>query len=168
MVTSTGDADGDGLTDREEFGCLTAPNSANSDGDSIGDREEIETGSDPNAPASPTAPGSGTAIADAGPDQEVMEKSPVQLFGNFQNGIGVFVWQWRQIGGPAVQLQNANSAQPSFIAPDVPKNGEVLSFQLTVTDSTGATASDTVNIYVAHDGPGDENGTGCFIDALLR
>lgn len=106
------------------------------------------------------------ANASGGPD--IVEGAISFLAGKVQNANGEILWQWSQIGGQPVELQNPNSPQPSFIAPDVPKNGEVLSFQLTVTDSTGATASDTVDIYVAHDGPGDENGTGCFIDALPR
>ena len=41
------DPDGDELTNLEEFGYGTDPNTADSDGDGIEDREEIATGSDP-------------------------------------------------------------------------------------------------------------------------
>jgi len=57
---------------------------------------------------------------------------------------------WSQTGGTGVVLNTPSSAQASFTAPNVPPNmPEVLTFQLTVTDAAGLSASDTVGITVS-------------------
>ena len=46
---------------------------------------------------------------------------------------------WLQTGGPRVTLDDPTSATPSF---DLPSGSAGLSFEVTVTDDQGATASD--------------------------
>lgn len=57
-------------------------------------------------------------------------------------------YQWTQLDGPAVTLNQATSAKPSFVAPEVPLEGASLRFQLTITDPSGATATDDVVVAV--------------------
>ncbi len=56
-------------------------------------------------------------------------------------------FQWSQISGPAVTLQNANTAIATFVAP-VDCDGASLSFQLTVSDGCSSSSA-TVNVNVA-------------------
>jgi C1A family cysteine protease len=55
--------------------------------------------------------------------------------------------QWTQTGGITVVIDNANTLNASFVAPSVDSDTQ-LTFQLTVTDDNGATASDTVVVTV--------------------
>ncbi|QSX30613.1 hypothetical protein JYB88_02820 [Shewanella cyperi] len=61
-------------------------------------------------------------------------------------------YEWRQISpdSPVVTLNNANTANPSFIAPSIPQGG-VLHFDVTVTDPvTGKNASARTAIQVQY------------------
>jgi hypothetical protein len=86
--------------------------------------------------------------ADAGVDQTVNERSQVVL--DASNSIdaddGIASYGWTQTSGPVVTLSSANSATPSFIAPDVASAGASLAFQVTVTDTGGL--KDTANCLV--------------------
>ena len=76
-------------------------------------------------------------VADAGPDQTVIVSSLVTLNGTSSadpDGHTPLTRAWAQAGGPAVTLSSASAAQPTFTAPAAPT---VLTFTLTVTDSTG-------------------------------
>ena len=55
-------------------------------------------------------------------------------------------FQWTQIAGPAVSLENADSAIAKVTAPDAIDQQEIVSFRLDVTDRHGRTASDIVNL----------------------
>ncbi|MGZ3337794.1 MAG: PKD domain-containing protein, partial [Isosphaeraceae bacterium] len=55
-------------------------------------------------------------------------------------------YAWSQTGGTSVSLTGATTATPSFTAPVGPAT---LTFQLLVTDSHSATATDTVTINVS-------------------
>ncbi len=58
-------------------------------------------------------------------------------------------YAWTQIAGDTVTLENDSSATASFDAPEVAENQTlVMTFQLTVTDSNGASSSDTVIVTV--------------------
>ncbi len=57
-------------------------------------------------------------------------------------------YSWTQTAGASVTLSDANSKTPSFTAPDVGSDGDTLIFELTVTDSDGATATDSVDVKV--------------------
>ena len=86
--------------------------------------------------------------ADAGAAFSVSEGELVMLDGtdssdpeDDSNNVAL-TYAWTQIGTPAVELTDADSATASF-TPDLTAN-TTLTFSLTVTDSAGVTATDTV------------------------
>jgi hypothetical protein len=88
-------------------------------------------------------------IANAGPDQTVNEGDAVSLnatASSDQDGDGLS-YSWTQINGTVVVLIDADTANPSFTAPEVGSGGAVLTFQLTVSDGS-ANSNDTVDITV--------------------
>jgi YVTN family beta-propeller protein len=89
-------------------------------------------------------------IADAGPNQSVVENSQVQLdgYGSVDPEGGSLTFDWVQIGGPPVELVDADSGGPLFVAPGVSVEGARLTFQLTVSDGLDS-ASDQVEVFVA-------------------
>ncbi len=60
----------------------------------------------------------------------------------------IVAYQWTQIAGEHVELTNATTASPRFIAP---LNAGQLQFRVTVTDDTGWTAFDDVSITVTEE-----------------
>ncbi len=88
--------------------------------------------------------------ADAGPDQAVDEQSRVTLnglnSGDLDDGIAAF--EWRQVKGTTVVLSSTSEEMVTFVAPDVSASGEALEFELTVTDYSGAQASDRCIVNV--------------------
>ena len=77
-------------------------------------------------------------VADAGPDQNVDEGSSVALLGSGQDDDGrIASYAWTQVAGPAVMLSDAAAARPSFTAPQVAADSELM-FELLVTDDKGA------------------------------
>ncbi len=89
--------------------------------------------------------------ASAGADQSVTEGASVALTATASNdpGAGALTYLWTQTGGTAVTLSNANSVSPGFIAPlqEFDTSG-TYTFQVTVTDANGLSATDTVVITV--------------------
>ncbi|RUO44135.1 peptidase [Aliidiomarina taiwanensis] len=83
----------------------------------------------------------------AGEDMTVTSDDTVTLQGDASDDVAIASWLWEQTAGPSVTLANADTATATFVAPDVDENTN-LEFQLTVTDSDGATASDTVVVTV--------------------
>lgn len=103
-------------------------------------------------------------LANAGPDQTVNPGSTVTL-----NGAGssdpdgtIAGYAWTQIAGVSVTLAGANSATATFTASA--SEGSV-TFQLTVTDNEGLSATDTVVITAQNPPPPSSGGGGggCFI-----
>ena len=88
--------------------------------------------------------------ADASTDQTVTEGSVVNLDGTGSSDSDgtIATYQWSQTAGATVTLTGADSAQPSFTAPDVGPNGSALTFELTVTDDGGISATDSVIVNV--------------------
>jgi hypothetical protein len=85
---------------------------------------------------------------DAGDDQVVRRNQDVQLRARASDPEnGTLSYQWRQIGGPSVDLQDGDSGAPTFTAPDLPE-GTVLTFVAGVDDGTNQ-AFDTVTVVVA-------------------
>jgi subtilisin family serine protease len=89
----------------------------------------------------------GAPQASAGPDQVVLPGASVTLDGSASADFDgtVVSFAWTQTAGTPVVLTGADTATPSFTAPDP---SGTLTFQLTVTDNDGNTGSDTVNVIV--------------------
>jgi hypothetical protein len=96
--------------------------------------------------------------ADAGPDQNVKEKSKVSLSGALSSDVDgdSLTYNWTQRGGPTVNLSNPISINPSFVAPMITGNTTLI-FELRVADQSGASSVDSVNIIV-FDKNSDNNG----------
>lgn len=88
-------------------------------------------------------------VAFAGNDQTVRENDPVQLsaVGSTNAEGDPLTYSWAQLSGPAATLSGANTSTPSFTAPWVNVN-EDLVFQVTVSDDRGDFTTDTVTISV--------------------
>lgn len=88
--------------------------------------------------------------ADAGPDQsDVVPYSAITLDGTASSDAGgsIVSYAWVQTAGATATLTGAATASPTFLAPGTVA-GSTLTFRLTVTDNSGITATDTVNVVV--------------------
>lgn len=92
--------------------------------------------------------------ADAGPEAAVSEGTTVTLDGtNSTDGEGAALsFRWRQVGGTTVPLSDVMAARPTFVTPAVGTGGELLSFELTVTDGQGLQDADEVTVTVEDNG----------------
>jgi hypothetical protein len=90
-------------------------------------------------------------IADAGPDQMVSEGNQVVLDGSGSSDPddGISSYRWMQIFGKPVTLSDPAAASPSFTAPNVGPDGELLLFQLSVTDPSGLESTDTCFVTIS-------------------
>ncbi|MCH9663791.1 MAG: hypothetical protein K0U66_09090 [Gammaproteobacteria bacterium] len=92
----------------------------------------------------------------AGSDTEVAAGTVVSLDGRGSSaGTGISAiapiitaWRWRQTSGTIVTIDNASNPVASFDASDVGINGGTVQFELVVTDSGNAEATDTIEITV--------------------
>ncbi|MGH8561318.1 MAG: PKD domain-containing protein, partial [Nevskiales bacterium] len=102
-----------------------------------------------NAQGCPLGTGNNLApSADAGADQFVDEAATVSLTGSGTDSDGSIASRaWTQTGGPSVTLSGADTDTPSFTAPAVDDETNLV-FRFTVTDNNGATASDSVGVVV--------------------
>ena len=89
---------------------------------------------------------------DAGPDQTVPEGDTVTLNGTATGSDTgdalTYLWSHDSPALP-ISLADPNSLDTTFMAPDVPANTTV-TFTLSATDQSNATASDTVDIFIVH------------------
>ncbi len=89
--------------------------------------------------------------ANAGADRNVIENSEVTLDGTGSsdpNSIDTLTYAWTQVGGNPVTLDGADTAEPSFTAPDMAAGASAaFDFELVVSDGVN-NASDTVTITV--------------------
>jgi len=87
-------------------------------------------------------------VADAGADQVVDEGDPVTLDGSASSDPDTdpLLFTWTQLSGPSVTLSDANDPQPTFTAPEVSFQRELV-FELTVDDGTESD-TDTVSVFV--------------------
>ena len=86
--------------------------------------------------------------ANAGAAQIVNEGSAVTLVGSGTDRDGTIAsYAWTQTAGAPVTLTGANTATASFTALQVVAD-TILTFQLTITDNNGATASAWTNVTV--------------------
>jgi PKD repeat protein len=95
-------------------------------------------------------PGNQPPIADAGPDQTVVEGFTVALDGSGSSDPSgdPLTFQWIQTAGPSVQLSDTTAVDPTFTAPSSLTKDEVLTFQLIVSDGQQSSAPDSVNVTV--------------------
>ncbi|MBK7877331.1 MAG: tandem-95 repeat protein [Planctomycetes bacterium] len=105
--------------------------------------------------------------AEAGPAQSVDELDVVTLSGAGSDVEGqALTYTWTQVSGPTVVLSDANSASPTFTAPEGLANSDLV-FELAVSDGTN-TSVDTVTITVNadNDAPTAEAGPAQSVDEL--
>lgn len=97
--------------------------------------------------------------ANAGSNRNVGLNTPASLDGTDSSDPdgSIATFEWEQVMGTPVTLNNPNSAQPSFTTPDSVTG---LMFQLTVTDDDGATDIDTVIINATDGTPPNANASG--------
>ena len=116
-------------------------------------------------------PAMGGPSADAGDEQTVVEGVVVTLDGSRCTGpsgqpSAALSYAWVQTAGsPTITLTGADTARPSFTAPQVATT-TTLTFTLTVT-AGGVSASDTVRVTVTDDPPRRVDSTPSFGDAAI-
>ncbi len=92
----------------------------------------------------------GTSYAQTIETVDVVENKVVTLIGEgFDPDAEDLTYFWEQLDGEPVELSSNMAKTPQFMAPEV-ENGTIkaLTFQLTVTDPSGAESSDIVEIIV--------------------
>lgn len=91
-------------------------------------------------------------VANAGEDQLVRVGEVVTLDASKSTDPDhdLLTFTWEQTSGPVVEIVNANTLAPSFIAPP---SKEPLTFALTVDDGRDASKIDSVNISIANRTP---------------
>ncbi len=108
-------------------------------------------------------------LAKAGADQTVAANALVTLDGSgscdpFYDAVS---YAWQQIAGPAVTLSDPLAAQPTFQTPAGAGEGNSLVFSLTVQDSGGLAAADTVTIRFVLPGDVDNSAAVDITDGIL-
>jgi len=101
--------------------------------------------SDSSIPESQNSP----PTSNAGPDQNVNENTQVQLSASASDAQGNVTQVWAQVSGPSIQLSSQSILNPTFQSPQVDSDATIV-LEITVTDSDGATAVDSVTIMVAN------------------
>ncbi len=90
-------------------------------------------------------------FANAGPDQTVRGRTLVRLdgTGSFDPDGFIAAYRWTQFSGQSVVLSGANTASPTFTAPNIRGKPDTYVFELIVTDNDGMQSfSDLVVINV--------------------
>lgn len=92
-----------------------------------------------------------SALANAGPDQEVDERTTATLdgTGSVDRDGGALTYSWRQVSGPPVVLSDVTAAQPTFDAFEV-SGPTPLVFELVVNDGMFDSNPDTVTVTIIH------------------
>jgi hypothetical protein len=91
-------------------------------------------------------------LANAGTAQSVSEGASVMLDGSASTDVehDSLTYRWIQIDGAAVSLDLSDPVRPAFVAPEVPRDGAALVFQLIVNDGTADSAPAQVTIEVSN------------------
>ena len=90
-------------------------------------------------------------LAKAGLDQTINEGNQVTLDGSGSKGdpSRALNYHWQQVAGtPTVSLDLSDPIHPIFIAPNVPRSGATLTFQLVINDGFSDSKPDTVDITI--------------------
>jgi hypothetical protein len=115
------------------------------------------------SPLSPSCCPSNGYIANAGPDKTVLEGTIITLNGSSNNNnnssnVGDTAnYLWRQTEGPAVILNDNNTAHPTFVAPNYP-NDTKYTFALDVSENQDVNNNNNNN--------NNNNQTGSEIDTV--
>lgn len=109
-------------------------------------------------------------LANAGPDQETAADNAVTLDGTGSyDPKEIARYQWRQTEGPAVNLENADQATATFIAPSGGDDGKTLEFELKVSTDAVFSHKDRTIVTV---NPAEALPTvdvdSCFISSAAR
>lgn len=144
FVPAVPDSDNDGVEDALEyryFNSLDADLMLDTDGDGLTDGLELEYETNPLVVTD--------LVADAGKDMVTFGtvETPLNGIGIVRTGASIVSYLWEQIGGEPTTLLQANQATATFIVPDV-MSERMVQFKLTVTDSSGNIATNTVNVTV--------------------
>ncbi|HEY2032038.1 MAG TPA: myxosortase-dependent M36 family metallopeptidase [Myxococcales bacterium] len=106
-------------------------------------------------------------VASAGAPQTVNEESLVTLDGSGSTDPDgdALSFAWTQTGGPTVAIMGANTARPTFVAPDVGPQGASLTFSVTVTAAGVARAASTsVSVLNVNHAPSASAGPNQSVD----
>lgn len=144
-VDLTKDTDGDGTPDAED-GCPNDPYKTSPGVRGCGV-------SDTYVPPSVYVPPVNSApLADAGEDITADEGGTVTLDASKSSDPdgNTISYQWEQTEGPEVTLSDTTVSQPEFTAPETGTDGILLTFRLTVKDTSGATDTDEVSVNVVN------------------
>jgi choice-of-anchor B domain-containing protein len=146
----------DGVAEADEFIELTLSNAAGAGISQATVRINV-------ADAPNTAPN-----AVAGASQSVSSGSSVTLDGSQSNDPegDTLSYQWTQIAGAAVTLNNADAVSTTFTAPTV-SSDTLLRFRLTVSDPRGLESTSTTSVTVRRQGGGGGGGGGSVTWLLL-
>lgn len=139
-----GDADQDGLSNRQEAALGSDPRNPDTDRDGMTDRQEYQTGTDP------LDPGDNVPVADAGQNQTRNAGVTVKLNGSNSwdpNG-DPLSYLWKQESGPPVALDGATRAICRFYAAQV---GDY-AFSLTVSDGRVWSDPDLITVRIRQAG----------------
>jgi len=108
-----------------------------------------------------------TPIVYAGPDQIIGKDKTITLDGSQSKDPdgSITSYSWIKVSGnPPVTLMNADSPSPSFQAPAVKQDTQVI-FRLTVVDDDRLSDSDSVKVTLKHTGtdnqPKSKDETSC-------
>jgi len=63
------------------------------------------------------------------------------------------MYQWQQVGGTTVTLLGAETGQPTFIAPQINSLTQSVTFELTVFDPSGLSATKTISLAILSEQP---------------
>lgn len=125
-------------------------------GDSSSDTTDSTTDTDDTSvEESTTTADNSSPVVDAGEDQTVSETETVTLDLTVTDDDDVTV-TWSQTSGTTVTLSDTSSYNPTFTAPDVDEESELI-FQVSVDDGENAAVTDSVSITVLDDS--DEDST---------
>ncbi|VFQ44461.1 PKD domain-containing protein [Desulfoluna butyratoxydans] len=90
-------------------------------------------------------------VADAGPDQTLTSGGTVTLSaaGSSDPDNGIASFAWSQTLGPPAAISDTSAVSPRVTVPDGLPDGTQLTFMVTVTDTGGLTATDTVQVTIS-------------------